>query len=105
MYMIVHVDFSFQSCAWWFHYPCRLYEAESELSICYAVGTIYTFPIIIVFLFLFLFSFLWRGTYMVQVVLYARDCLCIYIIIIIYNIILYVYGTNNGIIDPTGCPV
>ena len=37
IHVIVHVSFSSQSCAWWFHYPGRLYKANSRLSIllCY----------------------------------------------------------------------
>ena len=28
IYVIVHVNFGSQSCAWWFYYPGRLYQAE-----------------------------------------------------------------------------
>ena len=28
IYVIVHVNFGSQSCAWWFYYPGRLYLAE-----------------------------------------------------------------------------
>ena len=42
--MIIHVKFSFQSCAWWFCYPGRLYSAKfgvPTLSVIFSFLTVF----------------------------------------------------------------